>query len=125
VLRVVGREGQPTGVEPILQRADLTRMTAIAEVYESDVERLVEWVRTAPVKAVVTNPALPRPLSGTVRSDQDISRMIARNQVFAVGPREDADRRVVEVTVHLEPADSSDAGRFVGLQVTVTMEPNQ
>jgi HlyD family secretion protein len=51
--------------------------------------------------------------------------MIARNQVFAVGPREDADRRVVEVTVHLEPADSSDAGRFVGLQVTVTMEPNQ
>ena len=31
--------------------------------------------------------------------------MIARNQVFAVGPREDADRRVVEVVVHL------DAGR--------------
>jgi HlyD family secretion protein len=125
VLRVVGREGQPTGVEPILQMADLTKMTAIAEVYESDVERLIAWVRTGPVKAEVTNPALPRPLAGTVRSEQDISRMIARNQVFAVGPREDADRRVVEVTVHLEPADAADAGRFVGLQVTVTMEPNK
>jgi HlyD family secretion protein len=125
VLRVVGREGQPTGVDPILHMADLTKMTAIAEVYESDVERLVAWVRDGPVKATVTNPALPRPLAGTVRSEQDISRMIARNQVFAVGPREDADRRVVEVTVHLEAPDSADAGRFVGLQVTVTMEPNK
>jgi HlyD family secretion protein len=125
VLRVVGREGQPTGVEPILQMADLTKMTAVAEVYESDVERLVAWVRAGPVKAEVTNPALPRALAGAVSSEQDISRMIARNQVFAVGPREDADRRVVEVTVHLEAAASSDAGRFVGLQVTVTLEPNK
>jgi len=125
VLRVVGREGQPTGVEPILQMADLTKMTAIAEVYESDVERLVAWVRAGPVKAEVTNPALPRALAGTVGSDQDISRMIARNQVFAMGPREDADRRVVEVTVHLDPAAAGDAGRFVGLQVTVTLEPNK
>jgi HlyD family secretion protein len=125
VLRVAGREGQPTGVEPILQMADLTKMTAIAEVYESDVERLGAWVRAGPVKAEVTNPALPRALAGTVRSEQDISRMIARNQVFAVGPREDADRRVVEVIVHLDSSAAGDAGRFVGLQVTVTMEPNK
>jgi HlyD family secretion protein len=123
VLRVVGREGQPTGVDPILQMADLTKMTAIAEVYESDVERLAAWVRAGPVKAEARNPALPRPLAGVVKSEQDISRMIARNQVFALGPREDADRRVVEVTVHLD--DAADAGRFVGLQVTVTLEPNK
>jgi HlyD family secretion protein len=125
VLRVTGREGQPTGVEPILQMADLSKMVAIAEVYESDVERLAVWVRAGPVKAEVKNPALPRPLAGVVKSEQDISRMIARNQVFAMGPREDADRRVVEVTVHLDPAAAEAAGRFVGLQVTVTMEPNK
>jgi HlyD family secretion protein len=125
VLRVTGREGQPTGVEPILQMADLTRMAAVAEVYESDVERLAGWVRAGPVKAEVKNPALPRTLTGTVSSDQDIARMIAKNQVFAMGPREDADRRVVEVTVHLDAADSAEAGRFVGLQVTVTLEPNK
>ena len=51
--------------------------------------------------------------------------MIAKNQVFAMGPREDADRRVVQVAVHLDPAGASDAGRFVGLQVTVTLEPNK
>jgi HlyD family secretion protein len=94
-------------------------------VYESDVERLASWVRSGPVKAEVKNPALPRPLPGHVKSEQDISRMIARNQVFAMGPREDADRRVVEVTVHLDPSVSAEAGRFVGLQVTVTLEPNK
>jgi HlyD family secretion protein len=119
VLKVVGREGQPTGMEPILQMADLSQMTAVAEVYESDVERLAGWARTGPVTAEITNPALPKPLKGVVRSEADISRMIARNQVFAMGPREDADRRVVEVVVHLDPADAATAGRFVGLQVTV------
>ena len=123
VLKVTGRTGQPTGLEPILQMADLTTMTAVAEVYESDVERLSQWVKRGPVKAEVKNPALPRPLSGVVKSEQDISRMIARNQVFALGPREDADRRVIEVTVHLNP--DADAGRFIGLQVTVTLEPSK
>ena len=125
VLAVAGREGQPTGAEPVLQMADLSAMTAVAEVYESDVGRLVAWVEKGPVKAEVRNPALPKPLTGVVRSGQDISRMIARNQVFAMGPREDADRRVVEVVVHLDPASTADAGRYVGLQVTVTLEPGQ
>lgn len=125
VLKVTGRQGQPTGLEPILQMADLSAMTAVAEVYESDVERLSKWVQAGPVKAEVKNPALPRPLSGVVRSGQDISRMIARNQVFALGPREDSDRRVVEVVVHLNPDATADAGRFVGIQVTVTLEPGK
>ncbi len=125
VLKVLGREGQPTGLEPILQMADLSAMTAVAEVYESDVSRLVAWVKAGPVKAEIKNPALPKPLTGIVKSEQDISRMIARNQVFALGPREDADRRVIEVTVHLSPEATAEAGRFVGLQVTVTLEPQK
>lgn len=123
VLRVTGREGQPTGVEPVIQMADLSAMTAVAEVYESDVGRVFGWVKTGPVRAEVKNPALPRPLTGVVRSEQDIAMMIARNQVFAVGPREDADRRVVDVVVHLDPASAAEARRLVGLQVTVTLEP--
>lgn len=123
VLKVNGHEGQPTGVEPVLQLAALGRMTAVAEVYESDVARLAGWARGGPVAAEITNPALPRPLKGEVRSEADIARMIARNQVFAVGPREDADRRVVEVVVHLDEASAADAGRFVGLQVTVAFVP--
>lgn len=123
VLKVVGREGQPTGLEPVLHMADLSAMTAVAEVYESDVNLVAGWAAAGPVAAEVTNPALPRPLKGTVRGEADIARMVARNQVFALGPREDADRRVVEVMVHLDPADAALAGRFVGLQVSVTLTP--
>jgi HlyD family secretion protein len=125
VLKVTGREGQPTGLEPILQMADLTTMTALAEVYESDVERLSKWVKAGSVKAEIKNPALPQPLTGLVKSEQDISRMISRNQVFAMGPREDADRRVVEVVIHLSAESTADAGRFVGLQVTAVLEPGK
>jgi HlyD family secretion protein len=125
VLKVSGHTGQPTGMEPILQMASLGAMTVVAEVYESDVERVSGWVKAGPVTADVTNPALPRPLKGTVRSEADVSRMIARNQVFAVGPREDADRRVVEVVAHLDAEASAVAARFVGLQVTVTLSPGK
>jgi HlyD family secretion protein len=125
VLKVTGREGQPTGVEPILQMADLTRMTAVAEVYESDVAQVAAWVKSGPVPAEVTNAALPQPLHGVVKSEADITRMIARNQVFAMGPREDTDRRVVEVVVHLDPGGTAEAARFVGLQVTVAFAPGK
>ena len=125
VLKVTGREGQPTGVEPILQMAELGKMTAVAEVYESDVAQVAAQVKAGPVAAEVTNPALSKPLKGSVRSEADITRMIARNQVFAMGPREDADRRVVEVVVHLDDASAAAAGRFVGLQVTVAFTPQR
>lgn len=95
-------------------------MTVVAEVYESDLDRVAEWVKKGPVAAEATNAALPKLLKGTVRSDSDIARMIARNQVLPVGPREDADRRVVEVTALLDAESAAIAARFVGLQVTVT-----
>lgn len=129
VLRVAGREGQPTGIgtDPILQMADPRQMVAVAEVYESDVERLLGWLRRGELRAEITSPAMPggadKPLRGSVRAESDVTRMIARNQVYAVGPREDADRRVVEVTVHLDAESSRTASRYVGLQVTVSLSP--
>jgi len=121
VLKVSGHEGQPTGVEPVLQMGNLTEMTVVAEVYESDLERVADLVKKGPVAIEATNSALPKPLKGSVRSDRDIARMIARNQVMPVGPREDSDRRVVEVTAYLDAESSAIAARFVGLQVTVTL----
>jgi HlyD family secretion protein len=124
VLRVAGRTGQPTGTtEPVLQMAALGEMVVVAEVYESDVDRLTGWVKAGPVPVEVTHPALPKPLRGVVKSEADLARMIARNQVFPLGPREDADRRVVEVAAHLDADSAAVASRFVGLQVTATFGP--
>ncbi len=126
VLRVAGHTGQPTGTaEPILQMAALGEMVVVVEVYESDVDRLAGWVNSGPVPVEVANPALPRVLKGKVRSEADLTRMIARNQVFSLGPREDADRRVVEVIARLDPESAAVAARFVGLQVTATFVPER
>jgi len=79
------------------------------------------------VRAEVNNPALGDgvTLKGDV-SSADVSQMIARNTVFAMGPREDADRRVVEVVAHLSnltDAQKTLASGLVGLQVTVVLTP--
>ena len=127
VLKLNGRTGQPTGLEPILQMANLDSLTAVAEVYESDVRQLKEWLGGNGVQAEVRNAALgddKTMLRGEVKA-ADITQMIARNTVFAMGPREDADRRVVEVVVRLTlgEAEKKLASGLVGLQVTVVLSP--
>ncbi len=127
VLKVAGRDGQPTGLEPILQLAPLGEMVAIAEVYESDLQRLTELLKKGPVTAEIKSEALPGDhiLHGQVLSENDVTRMIAKNQVFSLGPREDSDRRVVEVLVRLNPADAQAASRYIGLQVTIVLNPGK
>ena len=62
-------------------------------------------------------------LTGTVSEGDQVTRMIARNAIFALSPREDTDRRVVEVIVRLGPDASRAAAPYVGLQVNVVLEP--
>jgi HlyD family secretion protein len=114
VLKVLTRPGETIGAAPLLLLADLTRMVAIAEVYETDHQYLQENV-----PATVTSPAFPRPLNGTVIR---IGRLVSSNRVLDLNPTADADRRVVEVQVRLdEGPDTVLAGDLLNLQVTVTL----
>lgn len=127
VLKVVSHAGEPTGThQPILYLADTSRMVAVAEVYESDVARLREALdRHKSFKATLSSPALAKDvkLTGTLGDPSQVTRMIARNAVYALSPREDADRRVVEVTVRLDDESARAAAPYVGLQVNVVLEP--
>jgi HlyD family secretion protein len=125
VLAVPGREGQPTGAEPILLMARLARMTAVAEVAEGDVARLAERLRDGPVPAEVTSPALTKVLRGVVWGDADVARVVAPAQLPAPGAGAGADRRAVEVIVHLDDASTPAAAQFVGLPVTVAFGPGK
>jgi hypothetical protein len=49
--------------------------------------------------------------------------MIARNAIFPLSPREDADRRVIELSVELDPAATEVAAHYIGLQVTIELAP--
>jgi HlyD family secretion protein len=126
VVKVFARAGDTLANQPILQIANTEQMTVLAEVYETDVARLRDWLNRSPnheVAAEVDARVLdgqgePQALHGTV-TPGSIAPMIAKNSVYALGPREDTDRRVVEVEVKLDPASSRAVANFIGLQVRV------
>jgi HlyD family secretion protein len=128
ILSVPSNLGEPTGVQQaILHLADTSQLVVVAEVYESDVRELGKALaaKGGLVRATIEAPALGEKLSGTITRTDQIGLMIARNAIFALSPREDADRRVVEVTVDVDPKDKAFpvARSLIGLQVRVTLTP--
>jgi len=124
VVKLFSRTGDTLTTLPVLQIADTDNMAVIAEVYETDVARLRKWLASGPVTAEVHARVLgdgnAAALKGTVAG---IAPMIAKNSVFALGPREDADRRVVEVEVRLEGESARAVADYVGLQVRTRFVP--
>ncbi len=118
VVKLNVRAGDTLGMTPAVQVADTGQMVVVAEVYETDIPRLRQMLRDGPVAALVDT-RLPgaEALKGTTTADK-VAPMIARNAVFALGPREDADRRVIEVEVALD--DDAAVANLIGLQVNVT-----
>jgi HlyD family secretion protein len=123
VLKVIGHEGDTTGNQPILQLAQTGEMVVIAEVYETDVQTLDAWLSESPVQVKITSRALDKPLTGEVQR-REIGHLIAKNQAFSLNPRQDVDRRVVEVRVDVQPDSVETASRYVGLEVNVEFEPS-
>jgi HlyD family secretion protein len=128
VIKIASHAGDPTGSQqPVLYLADTTHMVALAEVYEADAPRLWDGLnRGRSFVAKVTSPVLPgaAALTGTVKSPDQLNRMIARNAIFPLSPREDADRRVIELSVELDPAAAEVAAHYIGLQVTIELAPS-
>jgi HlyD family secretion protein len=124
VVKLSGQVGDATAPQqPILQLAAAGDMLAVAEVYETDIHRLRDWVaQPGGVKATVRSRALPHDLTGTVKPGQ-IGTLIARNAVYDIDPTADADRRVFEVQVTLDGKDRDTAARYLNLQVQVFLEP--
>ena len=121
VVDLDARRGTAVGMTPLVQLADTSNMVVVAEVYESDVPRLREQLKRGPVAAMVFATPLPGndQLRGSVTGPSQVAPMVARNAVFALGPREDADRRVLEVTVTLDAGSAQRVRDFIGLQVTI------
>jgi HlyD family secretion protein len=122
ILKVIGHEGDTIGNLPILQLADTSAMVVSAEVYETDVQQLNAWLEDGPSVVTITSRALDKLLNGELRQHQ-IARLIGKNQLFSLNPREDVDRRVVEVSVDLRPDSVELASRYVGLEVQVEFQP--
>ena len=121
--RVVDLDAKPggaVGMTPLVRLADTSKMVVVAEVYESQVPELrAKLSKPIPVTISASTLGEQAVLRGAVTSAAQIAPMVARNEVFALGPREDTDRRVVEVTVPLDDASAKRVSDYIGLQVTV------
>ena len=117
VLDISVRPGEMISVMPVLQMADLERMVAVAEVYETDLKRI------RPGQAAVIHSKALRPpydsqgLKGKV---SHIEKIISTPELKSLDPLARADRHVAEVRVELDAESSRQAANFANLQVDVT-----
>jgi len=117
VLRIVARPGERPGDKGILEIGDTARMEAVAEVYESDINR----VR---VGQLVTLTSENGGFKGTLQARVLwITPQVSQRAVLSTDPTGDADARIVEVRLSLEPSDAARVQALVGLKVIARFKP--
>ncbi len=117
VLRIQSRVGERPGDKGILELGASDRMEASVEVYESDIDR----VRLGQAVTLTSeNGGFDGTLKGTVRR---ISPQVRQREVLSTDPTGDADARVVEVRVRLDPSDGARVSSLTGLKVIARLQP--
>lgn len=109
ILKLWMSEGETLAQQPILQMADVSRMVAVAEIYEDDALRIKPG-ETATVKG----DALGKSLDGRVTY---VGNLVAKNTVVGLTPTAATDLRVVEARILLDSSEL--ASKLINLQVTV------
>jgi len=113
VIDITVRPGELIGEAGILELAEVGRMKAIAEVYETDIRRVKTGQR-----ATINSAALENELTGTVES---IRHKVEKQDEIGTDPAARKDARIVEVTIALD--DSGPAAGLTNLQVDVVIQP--
>jgi len=117
VLRIHARVGERPGDKGILELGNSDRMEAVIEVYESDIDR----VRLGQgVTLTSENGGFDGRLQGVV---SQISPQVRQRQLLSTDPTGDADARIVEVRVRLDPAAAARVRTLTGLKVIARLQP--
>lgn len=114
VLGINTRPGELIGDSGIVEIGQTDPMYAVAEVYQSDINRVRSGQRVR-----VTSDSLPGELQGTV---EWIGAQVQRQNIVNTDPSENIDARVVEVHVRLDHTSSQKAAKFTNLQVKAVIE---
>jgi HlyD family secretion protein len=117
VLKIHSRVGERPGADGVLELGAGTQMEAVAEVYESDINR-VKLGQS--VKLISENGGFSGTLMARVRR---ISPQVRQRAVLSTDPTGDADARVVEVRLSLDPADAERVRNLAGLKVIARFNP--
>lgn len=116
ILEVHTRAGELVGDRGIVEIGHIEQMYVTAEVYETDVSR----VRLGQ-KATIKTDGLIQDLEGIV---EEMGLLIGTQDVLGTDPVADADARVVEVKIRLNPEDSRRVAGLTNLRVNVIIHPS-
>ena len=117
VLKIHAQVGERPGSEGVLELGASDRMEAVAEVYESDINR----VRVGQSVSLTSENG---GFSGTLQARVlRISPQVSRRQVLSTDPTGDADARVVEVRLALDPAAAARVRNLSGLKLIARFNP--
>lgn len=114
IIKIHSRPGEQVGSDGVAEVGNTSQMYAIAEVYETDVQRVKPGQ-----KATITSDAFPGTITGTVTQ---VGALIRKKDVLNTDPAADTDARVVEVKVRLD--DSRPVAGLTNLQVKVKIQPS-
>lgn len=117
VLKLHARVGERPGSDGVMEVGDSLNMQARIEVYESDIARIR---LQQPVVLTSENGGFQGQLKGEVFR---ISPQVEQRNVLSTDPTGDADARIVEVQVSLDPADAARVSRLSGLKLIARFQP--
>ena len=117
VLKIHAQVGERPGNEGVMELGASDRMEAVAEVYESDINRVK-------VGQSVSLTSENGGFNGTLQARVlRISPQVSRRQVLSTDPTGDADARVVEVRLALDPAAAARVRNLSGLKLIARFNP--
>lgn len=127
VLKVFARPGETLGPQPLVRLADTDRLYVIAEVYESDVHKVMQALddagETQILPATISSHALPHDLHGSV---DKVLWTVGANELDPLDPTAQASDRVVPVRIEIVPGEVQKhqdlLERLIQLQVNVTID---
>ncbi len=114
ILKIHSRIGEKQSTKGIAELAQTDKMMAIAEVYQTDIEK----VRTGQ-DVLITSQGFTGELRGTVVT---IDRQVNQQKVFSSQPGENLDRRIVEVKIRITDGDRARISGLTNLQVQTLIQ---
>jgi len=117
VLKIHSRPGERPANDGVLELGAGDQMEAVAEVYESDINRVKQGQM---VSLVSENGGFSGSLQARVIR---ISPQVRQRAVLSTDPTGDADARVVEVRLALDPAYAAKVRDLAGLKVIARFTP--
>lgn len=116
ILKIHAWPGEIIDRSGIVELGQTDQMYVTAEVYETDIGR----VRTGQTAKIVSD-GIVGDLQGTV---DEVGLKIGQKNILGTDPVADADARVVEVKIRLNPQDSYKIANLTNLQVNVIIYPS-